>query len=121
MVQQYGDDTKAAVLAALLAGQSVSKVAEEYHIPRTTIIGWRNVAGVSKSAVSDAKKAEFGELIADYLREALLTLSVQAREFRDKAWLEKQPASEAAVLHGVLADKAIRILAALEPEPGAAE
>jgi hypothetical protein len=45
----------------------------------------------------------------------LETLEAQARAFRDPAYLARQPAGELAVLHGVLADKLIRILSAFEP------
>jgi transposase-like protein len=118
----HSDQTKAAVLAALLAGQSVSAVAESYSLSRSTVVAWRNSAGLGSTHVEQEKKSELGDLIADYLREVLTTLSVQARAFRDEAWLGKQPASEVAVLHGVLTDKAIRILGALDPgdEPGTA-
>lgn len=121
----HSDETRSAVLAALLAGQSVTKVAEEFRLSHTTVIAWRDAAGLGSTHVEPEKRADLGGLIADYLRETLTTLSVQARAFRNEAWLAEQPASEVAVLHGVLTDKAIRILSALEPgaepaEPGGA-
>jgi len=111
----HDPETKAAVLAALLTGQSVSAVAREYHIDRATVIAWRNAAGVGSTPVQHEKQAEIGDLLADYLRESLITLAVQARAFRDEAWLKRQPASDLAVLHGVGMDKAIRLLEALDP------
>lgn len=117
----HSDETRSAVLSALLAGQSVTKVAEEFRLSHTTVIAWRDAAGLGSTHVEPEKRAEMGELIADYLRETLTTLSVQARFARDETWLGKQPASEVAVLHGVLTDKAIRILSALEPDPQPAE
>ncbi len=114
----HSDETKAQVMAALLAGQSVNSVARDYKISKATVIAWRNAAGLNGSTpVQPQKKAEIGDLIANYLRNVLRTLSVQAEQFSDKSWLAKQPGSEAAVLHGVLADKAIRILEALDTEP----
>lgn len=115
----YSEDTKAQVMAALLAGQSVSAVARQYSIPRTTILRWRDMSEPVAS-VTDSKKGELGELIFDYLRKVLNTLAIQAEQFGDTQWLKKQPASEVAVLHGVLTDKAIRILEALETDEGAA-
>lgn len=109
----HSEETKAAVLAALLAGQSVSAVAREFKLPRSTIIGWRNVSGVKPTA-PDSKKEELGELIAEYLRENLTTLREQQKFFRSFDWLRSQGAESLAVLHGVSADKAIRILGALE-------
>lgn len=113
--QTYDDHTKAAVMAALLAGQSISQVAEQYQIPRGTVAVWSAQTDRSQP-VANTKKAELGDLIVEYLREALTTFAEQQRHFRDKAWLNKQPADQLAVLHGVAVDKAVRLLAALEPE-----
>lgn len=113
----HSDETRAAVLSALLAGQSLNAVAREYHISNATVISWRDAAGMATSPVQPEKRAELGDLIAEYLRDVLATLSIQARAVRDETWLKRQPASELAVLHGVLADKAIRILSALDVEP----
>jgi len=114
-------------MAALLAGQSVTEIARQYHINKATIIAWRRAAAADGSFLdelrpeADVRLAEIGDLVATYLREVLATVCVQAELFRDKAWLAKQPASEAAVLHGVMVDKAIRILEAIDstagPEP----
>lgn len=112
----HSDETRSAVLAALLAGQSVTQVAAQYELGHATVVAWRDAAGLGSTVVQPQKRAELGELIGVYLRETLTTLSVQARFARDEAWLGKQPASEVAVLHGVLTDKAIRILSALEPD-----
>jgi transposase-like protein len=37
----YTDETKAAVMAALLEGQSVSSVAKEYDISKVTVSNWK--------------------------------------------------------------------------------
>ena len=112
-MSKYSDETKAAVMAALLTGQSVSSVAREYSIPRGTVAGWSSRLNSSDlSNVSNTKKAEIGDLLTDYLRETIITLKEQAVFFRDPTWLEKQGASELAVLHGVQTDKAIRLLEA---------
>jgi transposase-like protein len=115
----HSDETKAAVLAALLAGQSVTAVAAEYKVARETVRKWRRAAGMDAgSVVSQQKKADIGDLVASYLRELLQTLAVQQRHFRDKAWLGQQSAADLAVLHGVSADKAFRILEAIRPDDG---
>ncbi len=118
--RRYSDEQKAAVLAALLAGQSISEVAEQYRIPEGTIKHWSATKGTVHGAVElvePQKKAEIGDLILAYLRETLITLRDQQVFFRDKDWLTKQSASEVAVLHGVSTDKAIRLLEAIG-EPG---
>jgi len=110
--RSYSDEQKAQVIAALLAGQSVREVARAYHIPHSTVAGWSAAASRPRANDPNTKK-EIGDLILEYLREVLTTLIAQQRVFRDEGWLKQQPASEAAVLHGVLADKGIRLLEAL--------
>lgn len=117
---QHSDETKAAVLAALLTGQSVSDVARQYDIPLGTVKTWKNRAMKQPvSSVSSAKKEEIGDLLLGYLEASLTALREQIVVFSDPDWLRKQTASEAAVLHGVMMDKAIRLLEALsKASPG---
>ena len=114
MSSKYSEETKAAVLTALLEGQAVTHVADKYDIPRSTVSTWkRRDLGRISETVATQKKEELGDLILKYLRETLKTLTTQAEFARTKEWLAKQPASELAVLHGVQTDKAIRLLEAL--------
>lgn len=110
--RNYSEETKAAAMSALLAGQSVSEVAKKYEIPVGTVKGWRSKAGADQP-VPTLKKTKIGELLVEYLETNLATLRVQSEKFGDPSWIEKQPASEMAVLHGVMADKTVRILEAL--------
>lgn len=114
MARSYSDEKKAAVLAALLEGQAVSHVADQYDIPRSTVSTWkrRDLGNVGETVASQ-KKEELGDLLVEYLRESLKALRAQVAHFGDPAWLAKQSADELAVLHGVQTDKAIRLLEAL--------
>lgn len=111
----YSDEVKAKALAALLAGQAPAQVAATFGIPIGTLKSWksrqRNAGGVA--TVATDKKERIGELLLEYLEEGLTTLREQVKVFRDPTWLKDQSASEAAVLHGVIADKQIRLLEAL--------
>ena len=110
-MREYKDETRAAVMAALLTGQSVSSIAREYDIPKGTVSNWkRNTGGTIKRT---QKTEHIGELLIGYLQSNLEALSAQAEQFKDREWLKKQTASDAAVLHGVMTDKAIRLLEAL--------
>lgn len=110
---KYTDNDKAEVQAALLAGQSVSQVAKEYKIPRGTVAGWSSeIRSQSVATVSNTKKAEIGDLLIEYLRANLAALRAQAAVFSNPDWLKKQNAADAAVLHGVMTDKAVRLLEA---------
>ena len=115
-VRSHNPETKAAVIAALLTGQSISSVAKDYNIPEGTVKNWsvkvKQNGGIVEP-VQPQKRERIGELIVNYLEALLITLHAQQKVFQDEKWLKQQSASEVAVLHGVLADKGIRLLEAL--------
>ena len=109
--KSYSDELKAAVMSALLSGQSVAQVARDYNLPYKTVWSWKSTSLVGN--FSEQKRAVIGDLVIDYLTTLLETLRVQQEFFRDPNWLKLQGASELAVLHGVSADKGFRLLEAL--------
>jgi transposase-like protein len=109
------EESRAAVMAALLEGQRVVEVAGRFNLPHKTVSNWKKQIDQDKLAEVGQKKAErFTDLIGDYLEQTLITLRTQAELFRDATWLRNQSAAELAVLHGVQADKAFRLLEAIE-------
>jgi transposase-like protein len=112
---EYSDQIKAQALAALLAGQAPSEVARLYHIPVGTLKSWksRQVHGESVATVATVARDRIGALLLEYLEETLVTLTIQQKVFRNESWLLKQSAAEAATLHGVTVDKAVRLLEGL--------
>lgn len=113
-MRHYSDETKAAVMAALLAGQSIGSIAREYNLPKSTVSRWKN----SDVPQNGTQKKQISDLIVDYLRANLEALRAQAVMFSDRQWLAKQTASDVAVLHGVMTDKAIRLLEAFSGGEG---
>lgn len=109
----YDEATKAAVMAALLTGQSVSAVASEYKIPIGTVKRWSAAAKETLEPVRAAKKERIGELILDNLEASLLFTKSMTDVLNDPKWLKRQRASEIAVLFGVVQDKTYRVLEAL--------
>lgn len=108
--------TKAAVMAALLTGQSVGATARAYKIPQQTVSDWNAQA---KALLTDGKRSEkekidIGDRLGTYLRASLDALVVHVEHTKDPAWLRQQDASSLAVLHGVMVDKVVRILEAAE-------
>jgi len=85
-------------------------VAREYKIPKGTVSSWK-----TRPLAGDAtqKRDAIGALLLEYLHTNLETLKAQSVFFRDVGWLAKQSAADAAVLHGVMTDKTIRLLEAL--------
>lgn len=112
MARKYSNETKAAVLAALMTGQSVSSVAKEYRIPKGTVSSWWSRSG-GVAELATQKEGAIGDLLLDYLQENLKALRFQAVKFQDQTWLNRQSASDAAVLHGVMTDKAVRLIEAM--------
>jgi transposase-like protein len=120
---QYNPDLIAKVVAAVLEGQSMSAVAREYRIPKGTVSSWvkRNAIFESDNGggreIRDPKKEGrrelIGDLIIDNLEAQLNATKTMANAIQDEEWIRKQPASEIAVLFGVIADKTFRILEAL--------
>ena len=108
----YSPETKAAAMAALLEGQAVNKVAADFKLPGGTVRAWRHrMKGTA--VVATGKREEVGDLLVQYLHANLVTLKAQLIVFADPKWLQQQNAADAAVLHGVMTDKAIRLLEAL--------
>ncbi|HAM41113.1 MAG TPA: hypothetical protein DCP69_07180 [Candidatus Omnitrophica bacterium] len=101
-------EVKAAVMAALLAGQGASEVAKTYHLPQGTVEMWKT----QLHGASNLKKVDLSELIESTLRAFLDTVRVQVAVAQDPAWVRQQTASELGVFIGILSDKAFRILEA---------
>lgn len=116
---EYSAEIKAQVMAALLTGQSINKVADAYKIPKSTIANWSADANKNiQGTIPNPKKERIGELIIEYLEKSLGALVAQVEVFAEKDWIRKQEASDLAVLHGVGVDKVFKIADALAPEEG---
>ena len=111
-MQHHSPEVRAAAMSALLAGQGVSAVAREYRLPESTVSRWKKEARRAAGLTNDV-----GQLLLEYLVANLTTLQAQVVAFRDPAWLKEQPAGELGVLHGILCDKSIRLLEALDGGP----
>lgn len=121
MAEAFGPEVKAGVLADLAGGKSVRATAKAHGVSETTVRGWRSGAGLSSAPLGPEKKADLGELVYGLVEESINTMVAQLRFARDPAWLARQNAADLAVLFGVTADKATRLLAAFRPanpDPG---
>lgn len=117
----HDPEKRATVLAVLIAGSTVAETSRETGIPEPTIIRWREEAGLTQKppkfqTIGTEKKRDLGELVGEYLDDVLVTLRAQAVHARDQEWLTRQDAAQLAILHGVLTDKAIRLLGALQTD-----
>ena len=117
MARDYSPEVKAAVMAALIEGQTIRQVSREHGVPKTTVARWGEeatgiIAGVP--SVPDTKKEKIGGLLIDLLIAKLESQIALAKHTTDKTWLAKQEASALALLIGVSDDKLIRYLEKFE-------
>lgn len=110
----HSPEVRAAVIAALMAGQSVSQVAKEYKLPKGTVSNWkhRKTEGVRTSETQKGTSA-IGELLIDLVRENLKGLIEVSKLLQDSVWLRTQDAAEIGTLAGITHDKTTRMLEAL--------
>ena len=112
---KYSEDVRAQCVAAMLEGQGFPIVSKEFHVPQSTLQYWKKkAAGQLPTSVREHRESRIANLIGEYLEASLETLKAQTIAFRDPDWLREQSAAEVGVLHGVLLDKSVRILDAIE-------
>lgn len=131
--KEYSDEEKGAVLAALLAGQSVNSVAKEYKIPKGTISSWQkraheNLDEIRRDAATQLNggqaQTDLGAKLARYMETSIDSMTNQVAVMGEKEFLRTQDMQQIAVGHGVQMDKFIRLLEATrraEPESGSAD
>lgn len=109
--RSYSDDFKAEVMAALLAGQSVTDVSKEYEVPRGTVAGWSsklNEAGVP--TVSNTKKEEFGERLLQLANTIIDAQLSMLQVMAEKDYLRQQDLAQLATAMGITNDKLDRLM-----------
>ena len=116
----YSPETRAAALAALLAGQSVSAVAREYNLPKGTVSNWKKQgAGVhahrtQKAEGEEGSKKSIGDLLITLLEANIEGLIAAAAVMKDEAWVRRQGATELGTFLGITHDKVVRMLEAMD-------
>jgi regulator of protease activity HflC (stomatin/prohibitin superfamily) len=109
------DSTRAAVVAALLEGQAVTKVADDYKIDKATVSRLKKaIPAALLQEVATKKEIDIAGKIADHLNASFEALTNILAVTKDNAWLTKQNASDLATFSGVTADKVFRVLEAIE-------
>ncbi len=113
--KRHSAEVKAAVMAALLQGQGVTETSQEFGVPIGTVGRWKKALGEKElERLGNEKQDELGNLLMGYLRQNIKTLTIQSRFAANEKWLNRQSAESVAVLHGVMADKSVRLLEAIQ-------
>lgn len=116
--KRHDEGLKAAALAdVLLLGPGAT--AAKYHIPIRTLFAWREQYEVAD--LLPMKRERIGQLVAIYLEANLQALTAQAYVTSQPEYIDRQPAGELAILHGVMADKSVRLLEAITKQSSPAE
>lgn len=109
------DGKKAAVIAALLAGQGVNQVAEAYKVPKSSVSRLKKLIPREKLEQVGTQKGEhIAELISANLEASFGAIHNILKVTENAEWLNKQPADELGTFLGITADKVFRVLEAIE-------
>jgi transposase-like protein len=114
----HPESKRARVLAALLLGSGVMEISRELDLPESSVRNYKRTLTSEQLAEVNARKGQrLDDLVFDYLQENLTTLRAQSKLLRDESYVTQQPAGEMATLHGVMADKTVRLLEAVAGQP----
>jgi hypothetical protein len=115
---------KARVVADLLTGVSISKVATKYGISKSTAKAWADEAcgqnrtesnANSRSIIERAREETFDQSLEVFLRASINMLITWARECSDPRFIRENPSGVQALGETVL-DRAERIMSDLQSE-----
>ena len=107
----HSPETRAAVIAALLAGQGVNDVAAAYGLDSGLVSRWKStIPATQLQQVAVEKKERLVDLIENHLTASLKGAAKCAEQAHNDDWRNKQSAENLAVFYGVLSDKSIRLV-----------
>lgn len=121
---KYPPETKAQVIAEWQTGESIKALSRKRNLPERTIGFW--VKGRTRAPAAPKTQDPFRDLDAaiwQVVSANLRALQAVAEQAQDADWRKGQSAHDLAIFYGVLSDKVVRVLAALErpessPGPG---
>lgn len=110
----HDPEVRAAAIAALLAGQSVSAVAKEYKLPKGTVSSWKKRTEVDRAATQKSDGKSIGDLLLELLEANIRGLINATSVLQDPKWLREQGAAELGTFIGITHDKVVRMLEAMD-------
>ncbi len=108
---RHSEETKAAILAHLMAGATIRGTAAAVGVPPTTV---HRIAAENAEHIGTEKGSRLSDRIFSLLEEIIESNISAARLLQDEVYLRKQRPSDLAILAGTQMDKAFRILVAME-------
>jgi hypothetical protein len=105
----------AAIITSIVAGKTINEICAEFGVSDTVVIRIRkDLPEGFIEFFAKAKTNEISTLIEDGLKAQLLALRKIVEVTNDEVWLKGQRAPELATFFGVVSDKTVRVLAAIE-------
>jgi len=100
----------------VLTGFSVSEVAKEMGLDKSVISRWKSkIPAGELQRVATKKSEETDDAVFDCVKGNLESLTAQAETAGEPEYVSKQSARDLAMLHGVMFDKAFRLLEIATP------
>ena len=103
-------EKKAAALAGLMAGKTISEVAKETGLSVGIIHRMKSEIPQEMEKVGKEKSATFGEMIGQNFAHHIEALNAYVTHTSTPEYIRGQTASDMAALHGAVAGYAVRLL-----------
>jgi hypothetical protein len=100
---------KAAVMAALMLGQSAEQVAIRFGLPVTDVRRWEAAYDISNPL---KRRDSLSEMLLVFVEQELASLMAISIATSDEDWIKDQNAADIAILHGAKQDRLMKILEA---------
>lgn len=110
----YPAETRSRVVAEIMAGEAIAKVAKRYDLPYQTAQGWwaeDRPAELTQMRTRERMVEELYDASAECFRGVRAT----ARLLQDENWTRTQTAGELATLVAAVGDRGLRMLGGLRP------
>lgn len=111
----HSPELRAQVVAAIVAGESISQVARRFAIDKSLVSRWAADATVATPHVYARTREELSALIYDAVSATLRSLIARAEATGRADWIAEQSAAELAQLAGTDWDRIIRMVAGFRP------
>jgi hypothetical protein len=126
-MKAYPPEIRAKAEAMLLQGDTPKYVGEQLSIPEGSVKNWQRALKKSDlipAAVDTVPRStleRLGDLVMSDLETGLETSKILKQLVRNERWLGRQSAHDVAILIGVIEDKNIRKLEAIERAGGSGD
>lgn len=106
------EETKNAVIGALLAGISVTETARRYQLPQSTVSRIKTEVPLKLDEVGLETRDELDDVIVTHLRVQLAGMNRIAKQADREKWIDQQSAGSLAELYEKMSNHSLQLLEA---------